>query len=56
MFEYNDNRTFISNFNLWFEMNRDERQQYGEPLMSREDALKLFSQMYKEKVDSSIPQ
>ena len=45
-FEYNSSMTHQENFLEWFELNRDERQAFGEEVLSREDALVLFSNMY----------
>lgn len=56
MFEYNLQKSFAENFNAWYEMDRDERQQWGDAVLDRDEALKVFTGLYGHLVDSGTDQ
>ena len=47
-FKYDSLKTRTENFNEWFQLNRDERQLFGEDVIGRDDALVIFSNLYPE--------
>lgn len=46
-FKYNKNISFEANFNIWFEMNRAERESWGEKTLTREESLPIFKEHFK---------
>lgn len=50
-FEYDETATESINFNNWYVLNCEERTAYNEPLLLREDAVKIFQKLFDKKVD-----
>lgn len=50
-FVWENKKSVIQNFTEWYTLNCEERSAYNEDLMSREEALQVFENLYKVKVD-----
>lgn len=51
-FVYDDSVSVQLNFQDWYELNRDERQAFGENELSRDEAFLIFKKIYADKVDT----
>ena len=51
LFKYDDDTTVEINFNNWYVLNCEERTAYNEALISREEAVKIFEEIFNKKVD-----
>lgn len=47
-FKYDPDRSFDSNFNDWFYQCNDEREQWGEQPLDRDEAFALFKEYFKD--------
>ena len=50
-FVWEDKKSVRQNFTEWYTLNCEERSAFGEKIMTREEALQVFENLYKTKVD-----
>jgi hypothetical protein len=53
-FKYNNNHTYKINFLVWYELNSKEKQAFGEEPYSKEEARKVFDDIYEPKLAHAI--
>lgn len=51
-FIYDDTVSFDTNFSVWYMENSEERSNWGDKPYSREEALEVFTNLFKKKVDN----
>jgi hypothetical protein len=51
LFKYDDSESFEDNFHKWILLNTDERLAWGDTPLTKDEGLKLFSEIYEKKVD-----
>lgn len=50
-FTWNDGLSASSNFTEWYTLNCEERSAYQEQILSREEAVQIFNELYNVSVD-----
>ena len=52
-FKWNDSISVSSNFHEWYTLNCEERRAFGEEVLTKEEAIKLFEEIHNVSVDNS---
>jgi hypothetical protein len=52
-FTWSDDNTVNQNFTEWYILNSEERSAYSEPMLEKDQAIKIFEDMYDVSVDKS---
>ena len=53
-FKYNNNLSYDENFQKWFVLNSEERDEYGQKPYTIEEASKVFHAIFKDALSHSI--
>ena len=52
-FNWDDERTVLQNFTEWYILNSEERSAYREPILEKDEAIKIFEEIFNVSVDKS---